>query len=91
MSKESSTQSDMLLRFHHIDEDEGLYQSYFKVYTNLNSLESCKEFEDETPLYLEIARDDSYVNDGEGFSLTIEQTKELIDVLQEAVDYLESE
>lgn len=90
MTEKYSTQSDILLRFHYTEEEESNYESFFKVYSNLDSLESCKEYNDETPLYLEIARDDSYINDGEGFALTIEQTKELIKKLQESVDYLEA-
>jgi hypothetical protein len=89
MEKVFETQSDLLLKIAEIEQDDCL-PSYLKVYSNLDSLQSCKTYEDETPIFIEIARLDDYINDGEGIGLTIDQAKELIKVLQESVDYLEN-
>jgi hypothetical protein len=81
----------MLLRYHYkSDIEESDYEVFFKVYSNFKTLKTSKEFNDKNPIHLEIARTDDFINDGEGISLTIEQTKELISTLQKAVDFLES-
>jgi hypothetical protein len=89
MEKVFDTQIELLLSVVEIEQDDCL-PSYLKVYSNLDSLESCKVYEDETPLFIEIARVDDYINDGEGFGLTIDQAKELINVLQNSIEYLET-
>lgn len=90
MEKESSTQSDLLLRLVSEDEEQET-ENFLKIYSTLDSLKSCEEYQEEFPLILEIADTDEYISGGEGFGLSVEQAEELISALQGTVDFLRNE
>lgn len=79
----------LLLKLHYINDEEDFNESFLKVYSNCETLEICKQIQDETPIFIEIATEDKFINDGEGIGLTLDQTKDLIRVLQSSVNYLE--
>lgn len=89
MANETNQDSDLLLRLENESEDD-FSDSSLSVMSALETMELSKHRKLTAPIYLQIAEEVPSFNNGKGFFMTLEQSKKLIETLQQAIDFLEA-
>lgn len=87
-----SVDDDLFLQFEYTNEETGHFD-YFKLYSNSFSLVETKKQLDlnRYPIFIEICDTEEFLSEGRGFSLTLEQSEELVKILSSMNEYLKSQ